>query len=566
MAQVTHDQERNRLTIRADGWAEGNLLMLLPSRRWLPTKGVFQVPLTRQNCVALLEGTDQLAISLSEVIRNLLGSIAYPVQISRQWPNDFPFRVQPFPDQLTALQRLYAAGNCGAMFMRPGSGKSFVYINLAAQFWLEELIDVAVVVCPLTVTTVWYGDIGQITQYSPVPTEQHLWPADDITLNHKRLVWVMVGVESLSQGGTFDDLTAMLEGIKYGMLVDESTRIKHHNKIRTERVIALGEQATTRHIATGTPADKLLDLYSQFQFVDPNVIGIGDYYAFRNRYCEMGGFKRKQVVGYNHTDELMGLIAPVTFRCDKPKGLPKKLPDRRDIDMSPEQKAKYNAVKNAEIPEVSVASILQSLAKRQQVVGGFLMDDPKEEVDPLTGRKKRTSSKVIWQLPPDKNPKVQTLMQWLEEMSDAEQVVIWARHLWEIDSLVAVLGQANCRMIVGSTPFEERAGIIEDFQQKRYRFFLGTQMAGGIGITLHSSHYCVYYSNTFSFEDRMQSEDRLHRIGQKNEVLYLDLWMRRSVDQLLERALLAKMDLDQFIADQLDKAGASGIKQLLAEY
>jgi len=53
---------------------------------------------------------------------------------------------------------------------------------------------------------------------------------------------------------------------------------------------------------------------------------------------------------------------------------------------------------------------------------------------------------------------------------------------------------------------------------------------GGIGITLHAAATVVYLSNTFSTEDRVQSEDRAHRIGQTSHVNYYDLICPNTVD------------------------------------
>ena len=43
--------------------------------------------------------------------------------------------------------------------------------------------------------------------------------------------------------------------------------------------------------------------------------------------------------------------------------------------------------------------------------------------------------------------------------------------------------------------------------------FVGHPQAGGMALTLHASPTALYYSNSFSGEARMQSEDRIHRLG-----------------------------------------------------
>ena len=61
----------------------------------------------------------------------------------------------------------------------------------------------------------------------------------------------------------------------------------------------------------------------------------------------------------------------------------------------------------------------------------------------------------------------------------------------------------------------------------------------------------IYFSNTFSLEDRQQSEDRNHRIGQNNVVLYVDLVSDLKVDRLLISALESKKDLADYVNDNL---------------
>ena len=46
---------------------------------------------------------------------------------------------------------------------------------------------------------------------------------------------------------------------------------------------------------------------------------------------------------------------------------------------------------------------------------------------------------------------------------------------------------------------------------------VGTPSTGGYGITLTAANTVIYYSNGYDLEKRLQSEDRAHRIGQKEK-------------------------------------------------
>ena len=50
----------------------------------------------------------------------------------------------------------------------------------------------------------------------------------------------------------------------------------------------------------------------------------------------------------------------------------------------------------------------------------------------------------------------------------------------------------------------------------------------------------IYYSNSFNLRERLQSEDRAHRIGQKWSVEYIDLFAENTVDQKIVTDLVEK--------------------------
>lgn len=569
MATVTADLDRRRLLIQADSYEEGNVLRALPTRKWLPTKGVFIVPLTRMNARQLVDAIGRGALHhIGTHTSDLLEGIANPPHNARQWPSDFPFRQTPYPDQLAAAQKCYN-NDVFALFMRPGSGKSKVAIDMVAKHWGDGRIKLVIVVCPLTVAPVWiYNELQKHTP-TGITWRVGLFGNKEYQTNTAGppdIEWWVVGVESLSQGTTAARLLAAIEKDKrpYAVIVDESHTIKTHTAIRSKRVIDLGKGATVRGIMTGTATTRsLIDLYNQFEFLDPDIIGIGDWFAFRNRYCVMGGYKQKEIVAYDNVEELMGLIEPYTYRCDKPKGLPEKRFDERLLTMPAAQREMYEKVRNAEVPEIKVANILNRIGKLQQVAGGFLRSDPKEGIHPITGRKVKVPGEVIWTLEPHENPKLRALDDIMQGASD-QQVIVWCRYLWEVEQVYGLLsGYGETAKLVGSTTVEERAQIQENFQAGSIRHIVGNQQTGGIGITLTASHLHLFYSNTYSFVDRTQAEDRSHRIGQHNDVLYIDLLLKKSVDNVIKAAIMEKLDLDAYIARKLDEA--QGNTKLLKE-
>lgn len=124
-------------------------------------------------------------------------------------------------------------------------------------------------------------------------------------------------------------------------------------------------------------------------------------------------------------------------------------------------------------------------------------------------------------------PKEDALRDLLDEHEDIGRLVIFAGFTGSIDRCVRIAnsqGWAVIRMDQGSTKIVDPSGkliqekdfqsMFQDQQDIHPRVaFIAHPKSGGMGLTLTASPTIVYYSNTFDAEDRIQSEDRIHRPG-----------------------------------------------------
>jgi len=88
------------------------------------------------------------------------------------------------------------------------------------------------------------------------------------------------------------------------------------------------------------------------------------------------------------------------------------------------------------------------------------------------------------------------------------------------------------------------AGLLND---PKVRYFIGQPQSGGIGLTLTAADYAIYYSNSFDLETRLQSEDRCHRIGTKNNITYIDIEAPKTIDTKIIKALRDKKSLADIV-------------------
>ena len=193
---------------------------------------------------------------------------------------------------------------------------------------------------------------------------------------------LIVGTESLAAGSAMQFASKFVAvSTRVGMIVDEAHMIKNHSAVRSKNCVKLGNSAAYKVIMTGTPvANGPMDVFMQFEFLDPNIIGIGDFYSFRNRYAIMGGFEQRQVVGYQNLSELIELISPFVYQVRKSEvlsELPPKVYETREISMTDEQKRLYRelAKKNKAVTGdrgIMVKTVLERMLRLQEVTGGVI--------------------------------------------------------------------------------------------------------------------------------------------------------------------------------------------------
>ena len=474
----------------------------------------------------------------------------------------FPYRTEPYDHQRQVFEATRDHEACG-LFLEMGLGKSKIVLDSAAWAYLAGDLDALLIVAPKGVYTTWAKT--QIPLHLPdsVPRDVFIWDsakaknksfraaAKALFEGQSRLRIVIMNIEALNSDGAFKFASYLLKKLRTMMVVDESTTIKNPKAKWTKRAIRLGSLARYKRILTGTPiTNSPLDIYSQFEFLGPDLLGFKSFYAFRNRYAivqkrHVNTHSFDEIVGYQRLDELRDRIkkGAILIRKEECLDLPEKIyVDPRHVELSPAQKKLYSQLKQesyAEIVEegelkgtITADMVLTRLLRLHQVVCGFVTTDENyvpTELDPWGG------------------PRMTELMKLTEELDG--KTIIWANYVYNIrtieDALKKSYGPNSTSSFYGATPQDERDRIVEEFQDpfSELRFFVGQPRTGGFGLTLTAASNVVYFSNNYSLELRLQSEDRAHRMGQSKNVTYVDLVAPGTVDEVIVRALRNKQHL-----------------------
>jgi len=449
------------------------------------------------------------------------------------------YKTQPYEHQRVALRK-GATQSVFGFFMEQGTGKTKVTIDNAVYLYNMELLDTVYVIAPNSVYTNWKKEIeihssanNYIYQHK---IDKKFYPKKD------KLNWYLMNIEAFSHKSGYNKGLELVErkGLTTMMVIDESTTIKNRTAKRSKNVLKLGKGVRYRRILTGTPVTKSpLDLWSQFAFLDEDLLGFKSFYTFRAHYCIMesrpvaGNRRIEFPVNYINLEQLEEKILPYTHRVLKKDclDLPPQIWQRRNIFLSNEQRNAYEILKEharvvIQDKQSSIHNKLTEIAKLQQVCSGFLYSDDGKLVE-LS------------------NAKLDELLNIIEEIEG--KIIIWATFRHSIQKIAETLqkkyGEKSVVTLYGDT--KKRSEVVDNFNDPRgSRFLVSNPSVGGYGLTLNASSYQIFFNNSYNLEERLQAEARNHRSGQKaDKVTYIDLVAVKTIDEFIIKALKEKITI-----------------------
>lgn len=452
-----------------------------------------------------------------------------------------------------------------ALFWEMGTGKSKPILDTAAHLFLAKEIDGLILVSDKGAYLNW--EINEIPAHLPdsVPRRVAHWGSSNTQQENRELDKLLVAqddtldivcvnVESLSGPRAAKFLDTFIRNHYCMMVVDEATSIKNYKSARTKNCIQLGRMCDYRRIMTGTPITQdILDLYAECEFLKQGCLNFPSFSAYRAFYCNLmqvqlpgNRFPFYQITGFKNLDILTKELSKFSSRILKTEclDLPPKVYETVYVEMTPEQWDAYNSMKQTAVWSLeqgllTSTSALTTINKLQQIVCGHVKLDNGTVVD----------------LP---NNRIQMTIDKLAEIPG--KVIIWCAYQRDVELLFAAIAQAKIDGTLegypvhyyGKTQDRDRENNLLLFKRDpRCRWLVGTAATGGKGLTLTEANTTIYYSNSYSLEDRLQSEDRNHRIGQHDTVVYLDMVSRKTVDEKIVTALKRKEDLANQVLDNL---------------
>ena len=453
------------------------------------------------------------------------------------------------PWQQAAVTKLQPT-RVGGLFMEMGTGKTRTIIEIVRQ--RSQKIDRIVWFCPVSLKDTIRLEILKHTDC------QDIYQFDENTTaeNIPDVRWIIVGLESLSSSNRVTFAVNEIITEKTFVILDESSYIKGHKAKRTERATFLTEKAKYRFVLTGTPLSQgVEDLFSQMKFLSPKILGYRSWYTFARNHLEYSEKHPGLIVASHDTDQLAAKIAPYVYQVTKAEcmELPGKKYQTKYCFLTSDQQYAYQMAKDKMLFEIDFAeefkpyTIFRLYGALQQISSGFWNRrichrgqlDPEDKYEFMTFKDNRLT----------------TLLDIVDDIPETDKIIIWAKFRYDINRIVLGLkekyGPDSVAVFTGDTKIKDRQNEVYKFRGSA-RFFVATQSCGGHGLTLNEAGYVIFYSNSFKYSERLQAEDRCHRIGQDKEITYIDI-ISSGIDEKIWNALSKKENVAESFRNEVDQ-------------
>lgn len=429
-------------------------------------------------------------------------------------------------------------------------------------------------------------------------TKSHQQLVDAVTRRRESEVKLYILVMSYDGVRTDQGYQTAVKFIKAGSTLgalDESTAIKTPSAKVSKRVAALGKLCAYRRIMDGTPiAESPFDIYHQIKFLYPDYWhrhGMGSFWVFKQTFGVFktqrarAGHQYQEFLQYQNLDKLQKLISDVCSRRLKEDclDLPPKVYKKVTFRLAPEQAKLYDELRKSTAAEfgdgrqVEARTALARLLRLQQVTCGYaatVETPPEPDMEPPATPEEaeaRRQEVLRWYeeerpplapdaqviafttgphevrpqlddvVPPERNPRLQMLLSLIERTH--HKSIVFCRFTRDVDLITQALGNRAIRYDGKVGPADREAGIARFKGETAHVVLVCNIAALSRGRTLTEAKTVFYYSNTFSLIHRLQSEDRAHRIGQTDSVLYIDLVAEGTVDEHIVHTLREKYDV-----------------------
>lgn len=143
---------------------------------------------------------------------------------------------------------------------------------------------------------------------------------------------------------------------------------------------------------------------------------------------------------------------------------------------------------------------------------------------------------------------MELLITILENILDVdEKVIIFTQYAQMgkiIEQLVSKKLKTNVLFLHGSLTQQKKAEVISNFQEnKEFKILVATLKTGGVGLNLTAAQNVIHYDLWWNPAIENQATDRVHRIGQKSDVMVYRFITKGTLEEVIDQMSKNKLNL-----------------------
>lgn len=461
------------------------------------------------------------------------------------------FKMKPFEHQLDAIN--YGLSHEKWLLLDSmGLGKTNSIIWLAETLKRRGLIDHCFIICGVnSLKQNWKKEIAKFSTESSIVLGEHITRTGSIRYKSmdKRAAqlkdpidefFVITNLESLRDDRIIEAFKK--SNNKFGMIAFDEAH-KAATKTSQQGTNLLKLDAPFKVAATGTLiTNNPLSAYVPLSWTENDQSTLTTY---KSQYCNFGGIKNSQVIGFKNLEVLQEEIQSCSLRrtLDQVRSdMPPKTVTLEVLELDDSQRKFYDAIKEgvkeeADKIELKSANLLALTTRlRQATACPSLL----------------TTQKVS-------SCKVDRCLELIQELtSQGEKVVVLSVFKETINELAAKLDQFRFSINTGDIPDAVVANNVSRFQDDpSEQVFVGTWGKVGTGWTLNAASYLICLDTPYTAAMFDQGTDRIWRVNNTRPAFITVLICGDTIDERVQQIIETKKELGEFLVDGVDFSGQS---------
>lgn len=460
-------------------------------------------------------------------------------------PRDYPFRTKPYQYQLDGIN--YGLNHNNWLLLdEMGLGKTLQILYLSEVLKDKGELDHCLIICGVnSLKYNWLNEVNKHSRYDAMILGTRYNKSgksyigsmkdriDDLLKPIKEF-FIITNIETLRDNKVIEALKKQVNKIDM-VAIDEAHKAKSPTSIQGKNLLKITwpkrKIALTGTILLNSP----LDAYVPLKWTENEK---SNFTKFKQLYCEYGGFRGVQIVGYKNLDLLHEQIKTNSLRRKKSEvlELPPKTYKLEYVEMNDTQARFYNDIKQGVIDELDKVKLNPAYA--------MSLSFRLRQATAYTGI---LSSTIM------ESAKLDRLEDLVEEIiAEGNKVVVFSSFKPTLREVERRLNKKNihnviCDGDVKDSIINERKDQFN--QDPNCKVLLGTWQKMGTGFTLTGANYLIFIDTPFTDGLFQQAADRIYRIGATKNVTIITLITKDTVDERVQDIIEGKAALSDFVVD-----------------